>query len=385
MNSNAETTVEFRTHRFDPQQKKPSLSVYTVPVRKGMTILDALVYIKDNLDETLTFRHSCRMGQCGSCGVMVNGTPMLACYTQVLHLESDVLVIEPLSNMPIIKDLVVDIQPFFDTYNKIKAFLIKTEDEFKKPSEFLQMPTDLKKYWDLTLCTKCSICYSICPAAIDEKFPGPSTLATNYRFISDSRDEGSDERLKAMTDNVWLCTSCNSCTLFCPKEVDSSSSIVDERSLIVETGFIPRAVMDVLTSAFKYHNPMGMHPSKRIEWAKDLKIKTPNSEDPVTSLSGGNQQRVVLAKWLATNPKIFILDGPTIGVDIASKSNIHRLIRECAHRGMGVIIISDEVPEVIQNCNRIMVMSRGVNAGILENTEHVSTEEVNDLCNFITD
>ena len=274
MNSKAETTVEFRTHRFDPQQKKPYLSVYAVPVRRGMTILDALVYIKDNLDETLAFRHSCRMGQCGSCGVVVNGTPMLACYAQVLHLESDVLVIEPLSNMPIIKDLVVDIQPFFDTYNRIKAFLIKAEDEFKKPSEFVQMPTDLKKYWGLTLCTKCSICYSICPAAIDEKFPGPSTLATNYRFISDSRDEGSDERLKAMTSNVWPCTSCNSCTLLCPKEVDSSSSIVDERSLIVETGSIPKTVMDVLTSAFKYHNPIGMQPSKRMEWAKDLGIRT---------------------------------------------------------------------------------------------------------------
>ncbi|UCE28478.1 MAG: succinate dehydrogenase iron-sulfur subunit [Candidatus Bathyarchaeota archaeon] len=274
MNSQTETTVEFRTHRFDPQQKKPYVSVYTVPVRKGMTILDALVYVKDNLDETLSFRHSCRMGQCGSCGVMVNGTPMLACYTQVLHLESDVLVVEPLSNMPIIKDLIVDVQPFFETYNKIKSFLVKAGDESKTPNEFVQMPADLKKYWDLTLCTKCSICYSICPAAIDEVFPGPSTLAANYRFISDSRDEGSDERVKAMTGNIWPCTSCNSCTLSCPKEVDSSSSIVDERSLIIETGSIPKSVMDVLTSAFKYHNPIAMRPNKRMEWAKDLGVRT---------------------------------------------------------------------------------------------------------------
>lgn len=113
---------------------------------------------------------------------------------------------------------------------------------------------------------------------------------------------------------------------------------------------------------------------------EELKIKTPNPEDPVTSLSGGNQQRVVLAKWLATNPRIFILDGPTIGVDIASKSNIHRIIRAFAKSGMGVIIISDEVSEVLQNCNRIMVMRRGVNAGILENTDHLSAEDINNLC-----
>jgi len=112
----------------------------------------------------------------------------------------------------------------------------------------------------------------------------------------------------------------------------------------------------------------------------ELKIKTPDPEDSVTSLSGGNQQRVVLAKWLATNPKIFILDGPTIGVDIASKSNIHRIIRDCAQRGMGVIIISDEVPEVIQNCNRIMVMRRGENEGVFENTDELSADEINSLC-----
>ena len=274
MNSEVERIVEFNIHRFDPMQKRHYISTFKVPVRKGMTVLEALMYIKDNFDGTLAFRHSCRMGICGSCGIAVNGQPMLACYTQVLHLESDSLVIEPLSNMPIIKDLVVDVKPFFDTYDRVKTFLIRTEEELKTPDEFVQMPADLKKYWDLTLCTKCAICYSACPAAIDERFLGPSTLTTNYRFISDSRDKGSEERLKAMADNVWLCTSCNSCTLFCPKEVDSSSSIVDGRSLVVETGVIPRTVMDVLTGTFKYHNPMGTHPSKRMEWAKGLNVKT---------------------------------------------------------------------------------------------------------------
>jgi succinate dehydrogenase/fumarate reductase iron-sulfur protein len=273
MNSQVEKTVEFKIHRYNPERKKHYISTYDVPIRKGTTLLDAFLYIKDNLDGTFAFRHSCRMGICGSCGVRVNGNPMLACYTQVLDLNSDKLVVEPLQNMPVIKDLIVDIQPFFDTYRRIDPVLVKPKEAFTQPDEFAQSPTDLKKYWDLTLCIKCSICYSACPAAIDEKFLGPSANATNYRFVSDSRDEGLEERLKATADNIWLCTSCNSCTLFCPKDVDCASSIVDERSLVVETGSIPRTVKDVLTSVIRYHNPMGMHPSKRMDWAKGLNIK----------------------------------------------------------------------------------------------------------------
>jgi len=274
MSKQTEKIVELKIRRFDPQTKKQYFSTYKVPVRKGTTILEAMLYIKDNLDETFTFRHSCRMGICGSCGVNVNGKPMLACYTQVLDLGTDSLTIEPLATMSTMKDLVVDIQPFFDTFARIKTYLVKTEEAFKKTDEFIQIPSDLKKFWDLTLCIKCSICYSACPAAIDERFLGPATLTANYRFMTDSRDEGREERLKPMTDNIWLCTSCNSCTMFCPKLVNCSTSIVEDRSLMVETGVIPKTVKDVLEGVFKYHNPMGTHQSKRMEWTEGLNIRT---------------------------------------------------------------------------------------------------------------
>ena len=274
MSSKIEKIVEFKILRFDPETKKRYFSTHKVPVHMGNTLLDGLLYIKDNLDETLTFRHSCRFGICGSCGINVNGKPMLACYTQVLDLGVDSLTIEPLANMPVIKDLVVDIEPFFDKFKKIKTLLIKPEEAFKKTEEFTQLPTDHKKYWDLTLCTKCSICYSACPAAIDERFLGPAALTANYRFIADSRDAGCDERLKPMADNIWLCTQCNSCTLFCPKLVGCANSIVDDHCLLVEAGNIPRTVKDVLESVYKYHNPMGTHQSKRMDWAKDLNVNT---------------------------------------------------------------------------------------------------------------
>jgi simple sugar transport system ATP-binding protein len=111
-------------------------------------------------------------------------------------------------------------------------------------------------------------------------------------------------------------------------------------------------------------------------WVDELSIKTPDPELPAQSLSGGNQQRVVLAKWLATNPRVFILDGPTIGVDIGSKSHIHDIIRELAEGGMGIIIISDEISEVLQNCNRVLIMRKGRIVGEVEDVEKVSEDEV---------
>jgi succinate dehydrogenase/fumarate reductase iron-sulfur protein len=274
MSTRVEKTVEFKISRFDPEKKKHYVSTFKVPIRKGTTLLDALLYIKDYFDDSLTFRQSCRMGICGDCAINVNGKPMLACYTQVMDLGADSLTVEPLSNAPVTKDLVVDMQPFFDTYKRIKPVLIKPEEEFKKPDEFSQSPEELVKYWDLTLCIKCSICNSACPAVIDEKFLGPSALTTTYRFLTDSRDQGLDQRLKPMADNIWLCTQCNSCTMFCPKKLACASAIVDDHSLLVEAGDIPRTVKDVLESVYKYHNPMGTPQAKRMEWATNLNVKT---------------------------------------------------------------------------------------------------------------
>lgn len=274
MSIRTEKTVEFKISRFDSTNDRNYMSTFKVPVRTGTTMLDALLYIKDNLDETLSFRQSCRMGICGDCAINVDGKPMLACYTQVLDLKADSLLVEPISNYQVIKDLVVDLTPFWDTYKKIRTHLIKPEEAFKNPQEFHQSPEDLKKFWDLTLCIKCSVCNSACPAAIDEKFLGPSALTATYRFITDSRDQGENQRLKPMADNIWLCTQCNSCTLFCPKKLSCADSIVNDHSLLVETGDIPRTVKDVLESVYKYHNPMGTSQAKRMDWAKDLNVQT---------------------------------------------------------------------------------------------------------------
>jgi succinate dehydrogenase/fumarate reductase iron-sulfur protein len=214
------------------------------------------------------------MGQCGSCGIIVNGKPMLACYTQVLHLETTTVHIEPLTNMPIIKDLVVNLDAFFKRHATIEPRLIKAEDAFKKLTEFIQLPRDFKKYWDKAICIKCSLCDASCPAQIDPTFLGPSGLTANYRFIMDTRDEGKNKRLKKSTESIWLCTSCNSCTLNCPKEIDCSTALTEERSLIIEEGVLfPKTAKETLDSAFKYNNPIRMPSRKRKDWGMGLDIQ----------------------------------------------------------------------------------------------------------------
>jgi succinate dehydrogenase/fumarate reductase iron-sulfur protein len=271
---NSETkNITFKIHRFNPENNEHYTSIYNVPARTGMTILDALLYIKDNIDGTLTFRHQCRMGQCGSCGVVVNGKPMLACYTQVLQLGVDTVEIEPLANLAVIKDLVVDFAPFFEKFVKISPLLITSEEKLRTPTEYLQSPSDFKKYWDKSICTKCSLCYASCPAEMDSTFLGPASLTHNYRFLVDTRDDGLNERLNDATETIWMCTSCDSCTLSCPKEIDCALALDDERSLIVEEGApMPKTVKDVFDSTFKHHNPVLMPPRNRSEWSRALEV-----------------------------------------------------------------------------------------------------------------
>ena len=264
----SEKVVKFVVRRWDPAKKAFFTSTYEVPVKKGTTILDALLYIREKLDETLTFRYSCRMGICGSCAVKVNGKATTICNTQVLALGTDTIVLEPLDNLPPIRDLVVDIEPFFERFKAIKPYLLRPPGEPEE--EFRQEPEVFKRYWPLSPCISCASCLSACPASIDDAFLGPSALMTTYRFMIDTRDAGLEERMKIISDTVWLCTSCASCTLVCPKEINISDAIVEGKAILVEEGRIARRIADVLDNAMTYHNPLGRLQAKRLEWAQEL-------------------------------------------------------------------------------------------------------------------
>jgi simple sugar transport system ATP-binding protein len=153
------------------------------------------------------------------------------------------------------------------------------------------------------------------------------------------------------------------------------------QGLFVEKSIGSNIVVTIVEKLLNKFKLISAEKRKKVEskWITDLKIKTSSAAMPTSSLSGGNQQRVVLAKWLATNPKLFILDGPTIGIDIASKNNIHDIIRDFAHEGVGIILISDEIPEVLQHCNRVLVMREGTIVTEIEDVANASERHIFDI------
>jgi len=232
--------VKFRIKRWIPEEGRFRVDTFEVPVFKGMTVLEGLIYIKENLDPSLAFRRSCRMATCGICGIIINGKPMLACATQILHLNSDVLTLEPLKNLPLVKDLVVDHTPFFEKQREIKPYIIREggEEEYWNPSrEYLQTPEEVEEYLQFSYCLTCALCYSACPiTGTNPNYLGPQALMNAYRFIADSRDEGLLIRLDIVDspDGCWGCHLAGSCSDACPKGVDPALAIQLLRRKIIE-------------------------------------------------------------------------------------------------------------------------------------------------------
>jgi succinate dehydrogenase / fumarate reductase iron-sulfur subunit len=195
-----------------------------------MTVLDGLIYIKENLDSTLAFRTSCRMGICGSCGMLINNFPHLACHSQIEEFHSDTLTVKPLPNLPIIKDLVADLVPMFDNHKLIEPYIVRQdEEELEDPTaEFGQTPQEVDAFLQFTYCIKCGICVSACPtSASDRLFLGPQALAQCYRYCADNRDDGQRGRFSVVdTDHgVWHCHLAGACSQACPKGVDPALAI----------------------------------------------------------------------------------------------------------------------------------------------------------------
>ncbi|MGH9992268.1 MAG: succinate dehydrogenase/fumarate reductase iron-sulfur subunit, partial [Nitrososphaera sp.] len=151
-----------------------------VPVQRWTTVLDALLYAKAYKDRSIGIRYSCRMASCGSCGMMINGIPRLACYTKVSEIAGSAITVEPLTNFPHIRDLVTDFSQFFHHHKAMQPYIQNEEPEIKdmnKLSEFIQRPEELDKFLQFSYCIKCGLCYSACPTvATDTRFPGPQAL-----------------------------------------------------------------------------------------------------------------------------------------------------------------------------------------------------------------
>ena len=219
----------FRANEISRDQIR--YDTFEVPTQRWTTVLDALLYVKAYKDHSIGIRYSCRMASCGSCGMMINGIPRLACYTKVTELEDDVIKCEPLSNFPHVRDLVTDFSEFFKHHKDIRPYILNQDADLngsKKLSEFIQSPGDLDRYLHFSYCIKCGLCYSACPtAATDTKFLGPQALAQVYRYSADTRDNGSHERNAIIDDKhgIWRCHFAGSCSSVCPKGVDPALGI----------------------------------------------------------------------------------------------------------------------------------------------------------------
>jgi fumarate reductase iron-sulfur subunit len=220
--------IALEVTRFSPERdKKPAMQTYEVPLRKEWVVLDALNYVKDRVDGSLSFRWSCRMGVCGSCGMMVNGEPKLTCATFLTDYAPGPVRVEPLKNFPVMRDLIVEITDFLSKLTKVKPWIIRNEE--KPPEgEYLQTPDELDTYKQFSMCINCLLCYAACPVyGLDPLFSGPAALALAQRYNKDSRDQGAEERMDILSqhDGIWGCTFVGECTEVCPKHVDPAGAI----------------------------------------------------------------------------------------------------------------------------------------------------------------
>ncbi|NOZ88633.1 MAG: 2Fe-2S iron-sulfur cluster binding domain-containing protein [Crenarchaeota archaeon] len=231
-----------RVRRFDPESGRRWVAEYRVPRRRGMTVLDALLYVKERLDPTLSFRYSCRMGACGSCGVEVNGVPRLACQTQVSRvLRGGVVEVGPLSGYPVVRDLVVDMSRPLGLHASVRPTVVRrSPGELEDgSSEFLVEPGELLGFYQYSLCIMCGLCNAACPVyTSNPRYMGPMVLTHVYRWVADPRDEARLERV-AMVASPDGCLGCHfaaSCSAVCPKAVDPASAIQRLRRLALAAG-----------------------------------------------------------------------------------------------------------------------------------------------------
>jgi succinate dehydrogenase / fumarate reductase, iron-sulfur subunit len=230
--------MEILIQRFDPEKDlKPRMQSYTIDTQKhsAVMLLDALLVIKDNYDETLAFRRSCQEGVCGSDGMNINGKNGLACITPLSSLKSPI-VLKPFPGMPVIKDLIVDMTNFFNQYKKAEPYLMNNQPPPAK--ERLQSPEERAKLDGLYECILCGCCSSACPSYWwnPDKFMGPAALLQASRFVLDSRDDKTRERLDNLNDaySVFRCRSIMNCVEVCPKGLNPTQAIASIRQEMLD-------------------------------------------------------------------------------------------------------------------------------------------------------
>lgn len=229
VNTQGGRTFVLECLRIDPEEgAKPRWQRYEVPWHDDLSVLEALQHVKDHLDGSLTFRWSCRMAICGSCGVMVNGEPVLACQAFVRDLAPGPVRVEPLQHFAVLRDLVVDQDGFLDKLEAVRPWLVPREPRTPADGPHAQTPQQMAAYHAYSQCINCQLCYAACPqVGLNPDFLGPAALALLHRYNADSRDQGWAARADVINaeQGVWGCTLVGYCSQVCPKGVDPAHAI----------------------------------------------------------------------------------------------------------------------------------------------------------------
>ena len=229
---------KFKIYRYDPEgEGNPRWDTYFVDTSKcGPMVLDILIYIKDKIDSTLTFRRSCREGICGSCAMMIGGRNTIACTKGWDEIAGSTITIAPLPHMPVVKDLVPDLTNFYAQHAYVQPFLKTDTPEPEK--EWRQTPEDREKIDGLYECIMCACCSTSCPSYWwnGDKYLGPAALLHAYRWLIDSRDEATGERLDDLEDpfKLYRCHTIMNCAQVCPKGLNPAEAIGEIKKMLVE-------------------------------------------------------------------------------------------------------------------------------------------------------
>ncbi|MFE9724728.1 succinate dehydrogenase iron-sulfur subunit [Streptomyces sp. NPDC005794] len=233
-------TATFRIRRFNPEvSDEVQWQDFQISIDPKERVLDALHKIKWEQDGTLTFRRSCAHGICGSDAMRINGKNRLACKTLIKDINPEKpITVEAIKGLTVLKDLVVDMDPFFQAYRDVMPFLITKGNEPTR--ERLQSPEDRERFDDTTKCILCAACTSSCPVFWnDGQYFGPAAIVNAHRFIFDSRDDAGEQRLEILNDRdgVWRCRTTFNCTDACPRGIEVTKAIQEVKRALITRRF----------------------------------------------------------------------------------------------------------------------------------------------------
>jgi succinate dehydrogenase iron-sulfur subunit len=321
--------VALKIWRYDPASGDKELARYDFDAPEWACLLDCLDIVKEQIDGTLAYRKSCRMMICGSCGMRMDGRAVLACKERMKPIveRGHVPVISAMGNMPVLKDLVVDMRPFWTKIRAMKPWLDTGYEEIPEHGEFIHSQEEMNPIHKEALCIMCGCCVSECNSMeSDPEFFGPAALAKGFRFVGDPRDQGAVDRLESYNDEhgIWDCTRCYFCNERCPKGVDPRDSIAKLGAESIKAG--------IDRDMGAKHAKWFVHSAKTTGWLRETEL-VPKTQGVVSAL-----KETKFAIELFRHGKVPLPFPPHVARNVQEARALHEVVRAQGREGAAGIV-----------------------------------------------